>query len=185
MNDSTDRRERHRRFEDRRTALLLSLHEVLFDEPPGPARDASLLAKLREDFCVGRAALIRFDGPGATPRVEAASADEGAAPLTPRLDGAGASALFALHGRGTGALTLTKFRRPSAFPSDVWERLWEAELGAGFTALLSAELIVRRAPRSVLWLLLENTSREWNSHDRELAEEAGRLLGRAADRAAG
>ena len=187
MNESSERRERYRRFEDRKTALMLAVHEVLFDEPPGPTRDASLLSKLKEDFCVSRAAMLRFEGSGeaAPPRIAAAVCDDGAAPFLAALDGEGAAVLFELHGRNSGALTLTKFRRPSAFSSEAWARLWEAELGEAFTALLSVELNVQRAPRTLLWLLLENTSREWNSHDRELAEDVARLLGRAADRALG
>ena len=187
MNDSTERRGRYRRFEDRRVALMLALHEVLFDQPAGPARDVSLLATLREDFSVNRAELLLFDGrgEGARPSLGAAVGDDGATAPARAVDGDGTAALLELHRQNTGALTLTKFRRPSAFSSEEWSHLWEVELGDPFTALLSVELTVSRAPRSFVWLLLENASREWGSHDRELAEEAARLLGRAADRAMG
>jgi hypothetical protein len=187
MNDSTERRERYRRFEDRRVALLLALHEVLFEEPPGPARDALLLGKLKDDFRVNRAELLLLDGraEGPRPRLGAAVCDDDAAERARAFDGEGTAALIELHRQNSGALTLTKFRRPSAFSDAAWAHLWEAELGDPFTALLSVELSVSRAPRSFIWLLLENASREWGSHDRELAEEVARLLGRAADRALG
>lgn len=187
MNDGTERRGRYRRYEDRRVALLLALHEVLFDEPPGPARDEALLGRLRDDFGVNRAELLRFDGrgDGARPCVGAAVGEDPAGARPRSLEGGGTAALFELHRQNAGALTLTKFRRPSAFTDEAWSHLWESELGDPFTALLSVELPVSRAPRSFVWLLLENASREWGSHDRELAEEAARLLGRAADRDAG
>jgi hypothetical protein len=185
MNDSSERRERHRRFEDRRMALLLALHEVLLEEPPGRAREESLLATLKEDFCVNRAALLRLEGAvvDAPPRLAAIVGDVAESPLPDAFDGVGATSLFDLHRKHSGALTLTKFRRPSAFSDGAWTHLWEVELGASFTALLSVELVTRRAPRAIVWLLLEHASREWNSHDRELAEEAASLLGRAADKA--
>jgi len=168
-------------------ALLLALHEVLFEEPPGRARDESLLETLREDFCVNRAALLSFEGATAEepPRPAAIVGDVAETPLPDAFDGSGAGALFDLHRKHSGALTLTKFRRPSAFSDEEWTHLWEAELGASFTALLSVEIVTRSAPRAIIWLLLEHASREWNSHDRELAEEAARLLGRAADKALG
>jgi hypothetical protein len=182
MNDASDRRGKHRRYEDRRVALLLALHEVLFDRPPGRARDEELLERIRDDFGVHRAELLRFED--GAPRLWAAAGSLTAS--APRaLEGAGASVLLGLGSDDTGALTLTRFRRPSAFAAEDWASLWDRELGESVTALLSVEIDARRAPRSLLWLLLENASREWNSHDRELAEEVARLLGRAADKAAG
>jgi len=166
---------------------MLALHELLFDRPPGRERDELLLETIRDDFGVNRAEMLRFDLPeaGHPARLWAAAGALDSAPGERALDGPGAAILFDLQRGNAGALTLTRFRRPSAFDADTWTRFWDVELGVAVTALLSVELVVQRAPRSMIWLLLENTSREWNSHDRELAEEAARLLGRAADKALG
>ena len=187
MNDVSDRRGKYRRFDDRRVAVLLALHEVLFEKEPGRARDEAILELIRDDFGVNRAEILRFDGTEARriPSLWAAAGALDSAPGARSLDGAGASILLELQLGNPGALTLTRFRRPSAFTIETWASLWDQELGESVTALLSVEIVVQRAPRSLLWLLLENTSREWNSHDRELAEEAARLLGRAADKAMG
>jgi len=187
MSVGSERRGRYRRYEDRRVALLLSLHEVLFDQPPGRARDEALLERIRADFGVNRTELLLFGGPrtGRSPELQAAAGALDSSPPARALDGAGITALLELHCGNPGALTLTRFRRPSAFDETTWSSLWDRELGPSVTALLSVELVVDRAPRSLIWMLLENASREWNSHDRELAEEVARLLGRAADKAAG
>ena len=187
MDDASDRRGKYRRFDDRRVAVLLALHEVLFDQPPGRARDEALLEKIRDDFGVNRAEILRFDDKetGRAPSVWAAAGTLANDRHDRPLDGAGASILLELQRGNAGALTLTRFRRPSAFTIETWADLWDRELGESVTALLSVELVVARAPRALLWLLLENTSREWNSHDRQLAEEAARLFGRAADKAMG
>jgi GAF domain-containing protein len=187
MSDGSERRGKYRRFDDRRVAVLLAVHEVLFDREPGRARDEAILELIRDDFGVDRAELLRFDGAatGRPPALWAAAGALGSAPGDRSLGGIGASILLELQRGNPGALTLTRFRRPSAFTDESWASLWDKELGEGVTALLSVELVVQRAPRTLLWLLLENASREWNSHDRELAEETARLLGRAADKAAG
>lgn len=166
---------------------MLALHEVLFDMPHGRERDELLLEKIRDDFYVNRAELLRFDvpEPGAPPRLCAAAGRLDSAPGERAFDGPGAAILFDLQRGNAGALTLTRFRRPSQFETETWTRLWDVELGPAMTALLSVELVVERTPKSFIWLLLENDSREWGSHDRQLAEEAARLLGRAADRALG
>jgi hypothetical protein len=184
MGEDSERREKYRRFADRRVAVLLSLHEVLFDLPPSRDRDAILLEKIRDDFGVNRAELLQFDGRGIDhpPRLAAAAGVLESATGERVFDGPGAAVVIDLQHGNAGALTLTRFRRPSAFSNEAWASLWDVELGPAVTALLSVELVVQRAPRSLVWLLLENTSREWNSHDRELAEEAARLLGRAADK---
>jgi len=187
MEDGSDRRGKYRRFDDRRVAVLLALHEVLFDLPPGREREELLLEKIRDDFAVGRAEMLRFDNPepGRPPRLCAAAGTLDSAAAVREFDGPGAASLFELQRANVGALTLTRFRRPSAFTDEAWASLWDHELGLAVTALLSVELAVQRAPKALIWLLLENTSREWNSHDRQLAEEVARLLGRAADKAVG
>jgi GAF domain-containing protein len=187
MNDGSDRRGKFRRFDDRRIAVLLSLHEVLFDRQPGREREEILLEKIRDDFGVNRAEMLRFDNPeaGRPPRLCAAAGALESAASERAFDGPGAAIVFELQRENAGALTLTRFRRPSPFTDEAWTSLWDLELGPAVTALLSVELVVQRAPKSLIWLLLENTSREWGSHDRQLAEETARLLGRAADKALG
>ena len=51
-------------------------------------------------------------------------------------------------------------------------------------ALLSIEVKPASAPGTFLWLTETSSSREWSSGDRELIEEVGTLLARAADKGA-
>ncbi|MFO8070440.1 MAG: hypothetical protein R6V85_01080 [Polyangia bacterium] len=186
MSSTSERRTKYRRFSDRRVAVMLAVHELLFDLPPGPERDEKILGVLRDDFGSDRAALVApVDGTAPGLVVNAASGAWSEGPRGRRLTGRGLEHLLEVHRLAAGAVTLTYIRRPAAFDSDGWEDLFNRDLLEPTSALLSVELLPDSAPRSFLWLQQEIGSREWSSNDRELAEEVARLLARAADRAIG
>lgn len=84
----------------------------------------------------------------------------------------------------SGAITLSRFRRPSILDQETWDQLWEKDLaGMGASGLLSVAIVPEKAMPYYLWLVLSGSSREWTSHDRNLAEEVATLMGKAADRA--
>jgi GAF domain-containing protein len=186
MTLASERRTKHRRFSDRRVAVMLAVHELLFDLPPGAEREEEILEVLRDDFGSDRAALVApFDGAEPGLVVNAASGSWSDGPRGRRLTGRGLGHLLEVHRLAAGAVTLTYVRRPPAFDSDGWEDLFNRDLLEPTSALLSVELHPRSAPRSFLWLQQETGSREWSSKDRELAEEVAHLLARAADKAIG
>jgi hypothetical protein len=183
MNEAnSDRRSRPRRYSDRRVALLLAIHELLFEHPPGPERDRLVLDAVRDDFETGRALLARPGDQGFGILVAAACGEWREDPAGRILEGPGLAALLGTHGLVPGAVTLTYVRRPSAFAPEDWERLFKADLGEPASALLSVEIRPERAPGSLLLLQDVVSSREWSSHDRSMAEEVARLLSRAADK---
>lgn len=185
--DHTAERERrtiHRRFSDRRVALMLAVHEILFEEPPGERRERRLIEAIRDDYQTDRAALVARNGAGSGLEVVRASGQWDPKPEGRLLDGNGIEALLDVHQLATGAVTLTYVRRPSQFEREAWEQLWSEGLGSPTAALLSVELTPARAPGGFLWLAEATSSREWSSGDRELIEEIGALLARAADKEA-
>jgi hypothetical protein len=187
MNDPTqspgdERRTRPRRYSDRRVALLLRVHEILFDHPPGPGRDRLVLEAVRDDFETNRALMAR-QGDGPRVVVAAACGEWREDPEGRTLSGPGLAALLDNHGAATGAMTLTYVRRPSAFAPEDWEHLFRHDLGEPTAALLSVEIRPRQAPGFLLVLQDTVASREWSSHDRSMAEEVAHLLSRAVDKA--
>lgn len=162
---------------------LLALHEVLFDLPAGAERDRALLQAIRLDYDIELALLLAPSGDGgASLEVHAESGEDGDTIRGP-LGGNGLAALLEVHRSAPGALTLMRVRRPSAFDDGAWQSLWRDAMGERAKALLSVELRSERAPRQLLWLAQTSHSRDWDSHDRQLAEEIADLLGRAADKA--
>jgi len=183
MTGNEDRRHKHRRFSDRRVHLLLRVHEILFDMEPGVGRDGALIEEIRFDFASDRAALVTVaadlrDGV----ELGAVAGEWNGAQPGVALGGKGLTDLLEAHRLTDGAVTLTYTRRPSVFSSEGWERLWAGDLGAEATALLSVAVRPERAARQLLWLQQATNSREWSSHDRELAEEVASILSRAADK---
>ena len=187
MTGSQERRNKHRRFSDRRVHVLLRVYEILFDMEEGDERDTAVIDELRLDFETDRSALVTL-GPDGNGRVEVSSLSgswnddrvKGSV-----LSGKGLEDLLEAHRLATGAVTLTYTRRPSVFSVEGWERLWAGDLGANATALLSVAIEPERAERRLLWLQQASYSREWSSHDRELAEEVASLMSRATDKARG
>jgi GAF domain-containing protein len=100
------------------------------------------------------------------------------------LSGCGISALLSVHAENHGALTLSRFRQTSQFDSSAWDALWNTDLGEPASALLSVD-IADNTDVVLGWLIvaLNGTSREWSSHDRDLAEEIALLLAVAMKRA--
>ncbi|MBW2278289.1 MAG: hypothetical protein JRF63_12405 [Deltaproteobacteria bacterium] len=184
MTGSQERRNQYRRFTDRRVHVLLRVHEILFDMPEGDERDTAVIDELRLDFETDRAALVttRPDD-SAEVEVDSLCGSWNGEIKGTVLSGKGLQDLLQAHRLATGAVTLTYTRRPSVFSVEGWGRLWAGDLGAKATALLSVAIEPERAERRLLWLLQASYSREWSSHDRELAEEVASLMSRAADKA--
>ena len=183
MTDKQERRGKHRRFSDRRVHLLLAIHEILFDGEDEQQRDDALVEEIRADFESDRAAIVAPGGDGVGVELRSLAGQWNGVPRGSRLEGPGLSDLLEVHHLASGAVTLTYTRRPSAFTTAGWERLWSGDLGAPATALLSVPIVPRRAGTGYLWLQQASYSREWSSQDRELAEEVAALLSRAADKA--
>jgi len=184
MSSSEDRRGKYRRYADRRVAVMLALHEILFDQDPGPARDALLLEEMMADFETDAAVFLRRRGDPGPVALETTAA-VGATQTVPdaRFCGDGLRNLLSVQQSVQGAVTLSRFRRPSMLDAGTWDSLWETDLGLlGATGLLSIDIVPRVAPPFFLWLVLVGSSREWTSHDRDLAEEIARLLAKAADK---
>ncbi|HUT76675.1 MAG TPA: hypothetical protein VM285_03255, partial [Polyangia bacterium] len=138
MNEAnSDRRARPRRYSDRRVALLLQIHELLFDHPPGPERERLVLEAVRDDFETSRALLAQRGDTGPGIIVAAACGEWREDPVGRVLEGPGLAALLDTHGLVPGAVTLTYVRRPSAFTAEDWERLFKADFGEPASALLS------------------------------------------------
>ncbi|MDD5310009.1 MAG: hypothetical protein PHU25_22045 [Deltaproteobacteria bacterium] len=178
----TEKRVRFRRHSDRRVALLLALHEILFDVSPGPARDARLLEAIVRDFETDRAVLLGplvAGGQGLAVRASA-GVPSGEEPVP---KGEGVRLVTDLHLGAPGAVTLNRGKRPALFPPEAWDALWSRELGCESQALMGVVVKGERAPATLLLVLQVTCSREWGIRDRDLIEEIGVLLGRAADRA--
>ena len=62
MKGTQERREVFRRYADRRRALMLAIHEILFDQRPGESRDRDLLEEFRRDFFTDDAFLVEKMG---------------------------------------------------------------------------------------------------------------------------
>lgn len=186
MTANQERRQKHRRFSDRRVHLLLRVHEILFNMEAGDERDTALLEELRLDFDSDRAALVNAaaDNGAAVELAAVAGAWNGGIEGA-TLSGKGLVDLLEAHRLADGAVTLTYTRRPTVFSSEGWQRLWAGDLGAEATALLSVAIEPERAARRLLWLQQASYSREWSSQDRELAEEVASILSRAADKETG
>jgi len=186
MTATQERRQKHRRFSDRRVHVLLRVHEILFDTNEGDERDTAVIEELRLDFETDRAALVAVgaEGNGEVEVVSLAGSWDGEIKGSV-LSGKGLQDLLEAHRLADGAVTLTYTRRPSVFSAEGWERLWAGDLGEKATALLSVAIEPERAERRLLWLQQAGYSREWSSHDRELAEEVASLLTRATDKARG
>jgi len=185
MTISTERRRpTYRRYSDRRVALMLELYEILFEDPTPEVRDTLLLDAIRFDFGTDAALLVDVSEKDTGPlTVRSISEDADFAAPGSALLGDGIRDLRAAHEHAQGAITLTRFRRPSMFEESSWENLWKEDLGAPATALLSVSVSPSLAKPSYLWLLLQGASKEWSSHDRELAEEISHLMARVADKA--
>ena len=179
----TDKRIHYRRYEDRRMAMMLAIHEILFEIPPGPKRDRAVLDAVVFNYRVDRAAFVDLGR----------YLEEGYCDLSIRVGdwpsetdsivgrGEGFARLMALHEVVDSALTFESVRKPDAFALE-WKSLWEEGIGAPALALLSIPLRPLKAPHRLMWLLQVSSSREWSSRDRDLAEEVVSLLARAADK---
>lgn len=187
MKGTSERREIFRRYADRRRALMLAIHEILFDQRPGEDRDRDLLTEICGDFHTDGAVLVRKLTNPPTPdsvTLMAAVGDWAGAQPGDTFEGEGIEALLSAQENAQGAVALSRFRRTSLINDDAWEHLWQDSLGKPATALLSVDLKPSDASPALIWLILNGASREWSSHDRQLLEEAADLLSRAADKVA-
>ena len=184
MSGSKERRAKHRRYSDRRVAFMLDLHEILFDIDPGKARDEALLSIMSDDFDTDLAAFLVRRGAAPDTELVVVGFDAEAPPRTELFRGPGLQLLLDIQQTASGAITLTRFRRPSVMDQEIWDRMWDEDLAdVDATGLLTIAVIPERAQPFYIWLILSGSSREWTSHDRDLAEETARLLARAADKA--
>lgn len=184
MSEGKERRGKYRRFSDRRIAVMLEIHERLFDLEPGRERDEALLDVLRDDFDTDLAAFLRRRGAGNESELVLFASSSTEPPTIEVFSGAGLRELLDVQQETTGAITLTRFRRPSVIEEKIWESLWAEDLGAiEATGLLTVSVVPERAEPFFIWLVLSGSSREWTSHDRDLAEEAANLIARASDKA--
>ena len=187
MKGTSERREIFRRYADRRRALMLAIHEILFDQRPGEDRDRDLLTEICGDFHTDGAVLVRKLTNPPTPdsvTLMAAVGDWAGAQPGDTFEGEGIEALLSAQENAQGAVALSRFRRTSLINDNAWEHLWQDSLGKPATALLSVDLKPSEASPALIWLILNGASREWSSHDRQLLEEAADLLSRAADKVA-
>lgn len=183
MTESSNRRGKHRRYADRRIAALLQVHEVLFHDACDPNCANRLLQVLQDDFEVDRAAFLRpSEGPDNGLQVPFRSGDWGDAPLAAQMTGDGIDALIRIHRQASGALTLSRFRQPSVFEASAWDALWTKNMLHPASALLSVSIDAPGDRGGFLFLILNGTSREWSSHDRDLAEETAAILAVATSR---
>jgi hypothetical protein len=178
----TEKRITYRRYEDRRVAMMLAIHEILFDEPPSPKRDTLVLNAIQHNYLVDRVAFIAIETPSSAGVVAARVGDwqVGAGNITPR--GIGFERLLDLHAAVEGALTFESVRKPEIFSAAAWESLWQEGVSTPSKALLSVMVSPRTASPTLLWLQQAQSSREWNSRDRELAEEIAALLTKAREK---
>jgi GAF domain-containing protein len=163
--------------------LLLEIYETLFHNPDSTERNNLLLRAIQNNYATDMAAFVSHENSGTgTTQVNNAVGDWSNDNRGKLLNGNGLAVLWDLQKSAPGALTFTRVKRPPVFPKEAWNNLWNDTLEAKM-ALLSIEILPRKAPREVLWLLQTNYSREWSSRDRELAEEVAALIAKARDMA--
>ncbi len=185
MKGTQERREVFRRYADRRRALMLAIHEILFDQRSGEARDRDLLEEIRCDFRTDGAVLVHKlteKNKSDSVTLLAAAGDWERAQPGNTFEGEGIEALLRAQENAHGAVALSRFRPTSLINDNAWEHLWQDDLGKPATALLSVDIKPSEARPALIWLILNGASREWSSHDRQLLEEVADLLSRAADR---
>lgn len=187
QNTRKNRRSHFRRYSDRRVAALLELHEILFYDPPGPTRDATLLNVMNEDYQTDRIAVVQLVSAeeGQVKILAASDSWRNGAPGA-ELSGSGLRRIIQTHREFNGALTLSKFRASGTFENGEWSNLWDQNLGDPASALLSVPILgkdqnVFRDAQAFLWLVVDSGSREWSSHDRDLSEEEAVLLARVLE----
>jgi len=179
------RREQHRRYSDRRVAVLLALHEILFFDAPGDSQKIKLLKEILHDYetDIVTIAEANWDKDHFSFVVKASYGKEINLKKNTQISGIGLDVLIEIHKIAhDGAITLSRFRKLSAFSKDQWNSLWNEELNSKFSALLSVPFQVNDSRMSFLWLAMGDSSREWSSHDRELAEEIAKLFSKAKEK---
>ena len=179
-----EQRIRYRRYEDRRVAMMLTIHELLFEMQPGKKRDEMILKAIRDNFKVDRAAFISMSNTLAkTAELRATVGDwttgDGA---TMQIGGRGFERLLSLHKDVDGALSFESVRKPDRFSQETWDSLWREGMGGPARALLSLEIRPKKSLKRLIWLQQTSSSREWSSRDRDLIEEIADLLARALDK---
>ena len=178
----TDKRISYRRYEDRRVAMMLALHEILFDESPSKQRDALMLEAIVSNYHVDRAAVLEINRQEKSGVIAVRLGDWQTEQALLCVQGAGFEALLALHEHADGALTFESVRKPDFFDPAIWNDLWARGIAAPARALLSIAINPTSEIPRLLWLQQSQSSREWSSRDRDLAEEIADLLKRAIER---
>ena len=176
MTEINNRRGQYRRYSDRRVAALLKIHEILFYEADNPSLDLLILNAVRDDFATDRAALVKIVEKGNIAKIESLCSNWKTASEGTLLKNSGIKIIADSHIHSNAVLTLSKFRKVSLLTGEQWTLFWEKGLMEQTSALLSVPVISDKKNILLLWLALDKTSREWNSHDRNLAEEIAHLL---------
>ncbi len=174
----TENRTTYRRYEDRRVAMMLTLHEILFNEPPSAKRDALMLEAIVRNYHVDRAALLDVNVTERRASIVVRVGDWQSQAPTLMVSGGGFDQLLRLHDSVDGALTFESVRKPEVFGATVWDDLWKNGVVAPTRALLSVAVKSSKGEK-LLWLQQAQSSREWGSRDRDLAEEIAYLLTKA------
>lgn len=177
-----EKRTTYRRYEDRRVAMMLAIHEILFSESPSRKRDALILNNIVDNYRVDRAAILEVTPPEKHAVILVRVGDWQTEQPSLTVQGPGFEALLHLHEHCEGALTFESVRKPDMFDATLWEDLWENGVAAPSRALLSVTIAPRSQPTRILWLQQSQSSREWSSRDRNLAEEIAYLLIRAMEK---
>ena len=180
-----EKRKNYRRYEDRRVAVMLAVHEVLFDHPPGQERDKKILETICTDYLSDGAALVKRVQTGEGDFEVTAAFGNWIPNIGRSVSGSlGFETLGNLQKSAPGALTFTRVKRPAVFGLKDWDSFWGQSLFDTTMSLLSVHLLSKGEPIGFIWILQSNYSREWSSRDRALAEEIASLLSRAIDKGA-
>lgn len=177
-----EKRTTYRRYEDRRVAMMLAIHEILFAEPPSQRRDELILNEILNNYRVDRAAILEVNPLEKHAVIAVRVGDWQTEQASPSVQGPGFEELLNLHERCEGALTFESVRKPDMFNATLWDDLWKNGLAAPAKALLSVTLSPSSQPTRMLWLQQFQSSREWSSRDRDLLEEIAYLLTRALEK---
>jgi hypothetical protein len=137
MTTIIEKRTGFRRFEDRRTSLMLAVHEILFDDIEAKERDTRIIEAVKNDFQADRTALLApvAENDGRV-RINAQVGDRLHEKDDEILEGRGMEVFLNLQRGAPGAISLVRFKRPSVFESEAWDNLWDKALKGSITALL-------------------------------------------------
>ncbi len=176
MQSCSENRVNYRRYEDRRVALLLNVHEIIFYEQDILRREEGILAAIAENYQVERVAMILVKEDNHN-RIGIPTSLFGKWAMCAGnilMMGRGFERLLDLHSQVEGALTFEAVRKPEIFDENEWVSLWRDETTLKAKSLLSVEIV--KPVKKILLMQQVNSSREWSSRDRNLIEEVAQLI---------